>query len=176
MNGFSIDQFVGDSDVSKSNESNIAIYETLKKRQKDHTVENYDGNRSQREDPIYQDIDGNLDHEIANQESNQNIHSDGKVQNYTSTNLTFTEPYQTLQSSFKNQVNEQESGNKTNNDHYASLTGTKEKPCEHLPKSDPQNDDKTSSQLKPKTTHEESGSASPPYKTLETFDFDGVHS
>ena len=180
MNGFSINQVLGHSDASKSNESDIVIYGTLDEQQKDQTGEKYPGNTSQQEDPIYQDIDKKSDYETANQENNQNKHSDGKVQNYASINFNVPESYQTLRSSFpQNQVNEQESDNKSNSDHYASLTETKEKSYEHSPKIDEidaQNDSKISFQLKPEITNEESGSTSPLYKTLETFDFDDVHS
>ena len=183
VNGFSINQVLGHTDASKSNESDIVIYETLDEQQKDQTGEKYPGNTSQQEDPIYQDIDkksyetDEKDYETANQENNQNKHSDGKVQNYSSINFNVPESYQTLRSSFsQNQVNEQESDNKSNSDHYASLTETKEKSCEHLPKIDAQNDSKISFQLKPEITNEESGSTSPLYKTLETFGFDDVHS
>ena len=183
VNGFSINQVLGHTDASKSNESDIVIYETLDEQQKDQTGEKYPGNTSQQEDPIYQDIDkksyetDEKDYETANQENNQNKHSDGKVQNYALINFNVPESYQTLRSSFsQNQVNEQESDNKSNSDHYASLTETKEKSYEHLPKIDAQNDSKISFQLKPEITNEESGSTSPLYKTLETFGFDDVHS
>ena len=177
MNGFSINQVLGHSDASKSNESDIVIYGTLDEQQKDQTGEKYPGNTSQQEDPIYQDIDKKSDYETANQENNQNKHSDGKVQNYASINFNVPESYQTLRSSFsQNQVNEQESDNKSNSDHYASLTETKEKSYEHLPKIDAQNDSKISFQLKLEITNEESGSTSPLYKTLQTFGFDDVHS
>ena len=183
VNGFSINQVLGHTDASKSNESDIVIYETLDEQQKDQTGEKYPGNTSQQEDPIYQDIDkksyetDEKDYETANQENNQNKHSDGKVQNYALINFNVPESYQTLRSSFsQNQVNEQESDNKSNSDHYASLTETKKKSYEHLPKIDAQNDSKISFQLKPEITNEESGSTSPLYKTLETFGFDDVHS
>ena len=177
VNGFSINQVLGHSDASKSNESDIVIYGTLDEQQKDQTGEKYPGNTSQQEDPIYQDIDKKSDYETANQENNQNKHSDGKVQNYASINFNVPESYQTLRSSFpQNQVNEQESDNKSNSDHYASLTETKEKSYEHLPKIDAQNDSKISFQLKLEITNEESGSTSPLYKTLQTFGFDDVHS
>ena len=177
VNGFSINQVLGHTDASKSNESDIAIYGTLDEQQKDQTGEKYPGNTSQQEDPIYQDIDKKSDYETANQENNQNKHSDGKVQNYASINFNVPESYQTLRSSFsQNQVNEQESDNKSNSDHYASLTETKEKSYEHLPKIDAQNDSKISFQLKLEITNEESGSTSPLYKTLQTFGFDDVHS
>ena len=183
VNGFSINQVLGHTDASKSNESDIVIYETLDEQQKDQTGEKYPGNTSQQEDPIYHDIDkksyetDEKDYETANQENNQNKHSDGKVQNYASINFNVPESYQTLRSSFsQNQVNEQESDNKSNNDHYASLTETKEKSYEHLPKIDAQNDSKISFQLKLEITNEESGSTSPLYKTLQTFGFDDVHS
>lgn len=183
VNGFSINQVLGHTDASKSNESDIVIYETLDEQQKDQTGEKCPGNTSQQEDPIYQDIDkksyetDEKDYETANQENNQNKHSDGKVQNYSSINFNVPESYQTLRSSFsQNQVNEQESDNKSNSDHYASLTETKEKSYEHLPKIDAQNDSKISFQLKPEIANEESGSTSPLYKTLETFGFDDVHS
>lgn len=183
VNGFSINQVLGHTDASKSNESDIVIYETLDEQQKDQTGEKYPGNTSQQEDPIYQDIDkksyetDEKDYETANQENNQNKHSDGKVQNYALINFNVPESYQTLRSSFsQNQVNEQESDNKSNSDHYASLTETKEKSYEHLPKIDAQNDSKISFQLKLEITNEESGSTSPLYKTLQTFGFDDVHS
>ena len=177
VNGFSINQVLGHTDASKSNESDIAIYGTLDEQQKDQTGEKYPGNTSQQEDPIYQDIDKKSDYETANQENNQNKHSDGKVQNYASINFNVPESYQTLRNSFpQNQVNEQESDNKSNSDHYASLTETKEKSYEHLPKIDAQNDSKISFQLKLEITNEESGSTSPLYKTLQTFGFDDVHS
>lgn len=177
VNGFSINQVLGHTDASKSNEPDIVIYETLDEQQKDQTGEKYPGNTSQQEDPIYQDIDKKSDYETANQENNQNKHSDGKVQNYASINFNVPESYQTLRSSFpQNQVNEQESDNKSNSDHYASLTETKEKSYEHLPKIGSQNDNKISFKVKPEITNEESGSTYPLYKTLETFDFDDVHS
>ena len=168
MNGFSIDQVVGHTGALKSNESDM---------EKDQTVEKYDGNRSQREDPIYQDIDEKSYRETANQENNQNKNSDDKFQNYASIDLTVPKPYQTLRSSLpQSQVKEPESGNKTNCDHYASLTETNEKSSEHLPKTDSENDSIIQFQLKPETTNEKSGSTSPLYKALETFDFDGIHS
>ena len=177
VNGFSIDQVVGYTGASKSNESDIDICETLEEQQKDQTAEKYDGNRSQREDPIYQDIDEKSYHETANQKNNQNKHSDDKFQNYASINLTVPKPHQTLRISLpQNQVKESESDNKTNCAHYASLIKTKEKSYRHLPKIDSQSDSIISFQLKPDTIYEESGSTSPLHKTLETFDFDGVSS
>ena len=165
VSGFSIDQVVGNTDASESNESDINIYEILDKQQKDQTGEKYPVNTSQQEDPIYQDIDEKSGYGTANQENSQNKHSDDKAQSYTSINFKVPDVYQTLRGSFpRNQVNEQESGNKSSRDHYASLTETEE------------NDDQIPFQLKPETTYEESGSTSPLYKTLETFDFDGAHS
>ena len=177
VNGFSIDQVIGHTGASKSNESDIDIHETLEEQQKDQTVEKYDGNRSHGEDPIYQDIDEKSYHEMANQKNNQNKHSDDKFQNYASINLTFPKPYQTLRSSLpQNQAKEPESDNKTNCDYYASLAKTKERSYGHLPKTDSQSDTIISFQLKPETAYEESGSTSPLYKALETFNFDGVES
>ena len=140
MNKITIDQFVEHTVVAKSNGSDIDRNETLVKERKYWTDEKHDGKRSQREDFIYQDTDENSEYKEANQENNQNVYLDGKVQNYASINLTVPEPYQALRNFFpQNQVNEKESGNKSNSDHYVPLTEVIENSYEHLPKTDSHN-------------------------------------
>ena len=166
-NKSTIDQFVAYTDALKSSE-----YIILEKELKDQTVEKHDRKRTQQEDPIYQDPNENSDYKKAVQENSQNMHPNGKVQNYTSTDLIVPETYQILTNFFpQNQVNEPESGSKINSDHYAPLTKTEEISYEHLTKTDSQNQNQISLQLKPETRYEESGSTSLANKNIKNLQF-----
>lgn len=166
-NKSTIDQFVEYTDALKSSE-----YIILEKELKDQTVEKYDRKRTQQEDSIYQDPNENSDYKKAVQENSQNMHPNGKVQNYTSTDLIVPETYQILTNFFpQNQVNEPESGSKINSDHYAPLTKTEEISYEHLTKTDSQNQNQISLQLKPETRYEESGSTSLSNKNIKNLQF-----
>ena len=166
-NKSTIDQFVEYTDALKSSE-----YIILEKELKDQTVEKHDRKRTQQEDPIYQDPNENSDYKKAVQENSQNMHPNGKVQNYTSTDLIVPETYQILTNFFpQNQVNEPESGSKINSDHYAPLTKTEEISYEHLTKTDSQNQNQISLQLKPETRYEESGSTSLSNKNIKNLQF-----
>lgn len=166
-NKSTIDQFVEYTGALKSSE-----YIILEKEPKDQTVEKYDRKRTQKEDSIYQDPNENSDYKKAVQENSQNMHPNGKVQNYTSTDLIVPETYQILTNFFpQNQVNEPESGSKINSDHYAPLTKTEENSYEHLTKTDSQNQNQISLQLKPETRYEESGSTSLSNKNIKNLQF-----
>ena len=174
MKKFVKNQFIGHPDRLKPKESGEIIYATLEEQQEDQKIHNYDEVRSYQENHIYREIDQNSVCQtpaLPNKVDNQDIHSEGKVKQYTSLNPIAPEPYQTLRSSLpQNQVDEKESSNKNNRDDYTPLTKINEKPYEQLCKSDHHNDNGSLPQYRSNTLYEELEPTSPLYKTLEAFD------
>ena len=112
--------------------------------------------------------------ESPNKVENQTINSENKVKQYTSLHPIVLGPYQTLRNSLpQNEVQEKESSNKNNRDHYTTLSKTNEKPYEQLGKSYHQNGNGSLPQYISNTLYKELEPTSPLYKTLEALDFNG---
>ena len=174
MKKFVTDRFIGHPDRLKPKESGEIIYATLEEQQEDQKVDNFDEIRSHQESHVYREIDQNSVYQtpvLSNKVDNQNIHSEGKVKQYTSLNPITPEQYQTLRSSFpQNQVDEKQSSNKNNRDDYTPLAKINEHPYEQLCKSDHRNDNGSLPQYISNTLYEELEPTSPLYKTLEALD------